>query len=216
MNYSESQKKSGLEKGDLVEVIRSSYLGELGWNIDWSSNMNKTVNQKLKIIDINDSGIGLENGYVYPYFVLKLIEKSLSLSDKLKYKIYSEAYKLWAKEVKECVNAAHIGMCCYIKKVYYNHINNSPFSFEFFPEFYAYKPLHCTDNEYWFNDDFERDMIFKKLIDKYNTQKSISVKITYNDDKAHKLYVTNIREGILMKCDKAGWKIEDLIVEELK
>ena len=72
--YLKHHKRFRANIGDNVFVFRSAVDNENGWYNSWSSDMDNTVGRTLKIIwDAGKYGFGMDNGFRYPYFVLKIV-----------------------------------------------------------------------------------------------------------------------------------------------
>lgn len=72
----------GIEVGDTVKVTRKACEGEYGWDEVWVENMDKFIGNTYKVsyVSHGSDGFGLEdsgtdNSFVFPFFVLELIEK---------------------------------------------------------------------------------------------------------------------------------------------
>lgn len=81
-DYVDRQKNSGLCVGDRVVVLRSAISREDGWDNSWAGDpMDCSVGKEYSIQDITgDSGIGLDDGFHYPYFVLGPISNNIFAS----------------------------------------------------------------------------------------------------------------------------------------
>lgn len=86
--YMEMQKSCGIERGDLVRVLRIARDNEQGWGVGWGVEMNDAVGKIFKVRKIHEiDGFQLEiNGdnYWFPWFVLELVEKGSPLPKGIK------------------------------------------------------------------------------------------------------------------------------------
>ena len=75
--YDYGQAHCGIEKRDSVKPLRKAETGEMGWNAYWASNMNSSISKTLTVLeDRGSAGFRLSNGYLYPWFVLELVQKA--------------------------------------------------------------------------------------------------------------------------------------------
>ena len=73
-NYLKNHKKFRVNVGDKVVVFRTAHNEENGWNNSWPSGMDSSVGKTLKVEhDYGVSGFYMNDGYSYPYFVLKIL-----------------------------------------------------------------------------------------------------------------------------------------------
>ena len=70
-------KQTGIKVGDTVKVTRVAETGEMGWDVYWNDEMKGNVTQKITEIRGNGNGFRLEDGYVYPFFVLEVVKNPL-------------------------------------------------------------------------------------------------------------------------------------------
>ena len=88
-SYLELHKAFDLKPGDKVMIMREVKDLELGWDNTWSSIMNKSIGSILEVIeDKGSKGFRLQNGYCYPFFILKKIPK---VSEPTELDIYIDA-----------------------------------------------------------------------------------------------------------------------------
>ena len=70
----EGQKKSGIEAGDRVKVIRRARNYESGWGLEWSDNMDNCVSEILTVnFNAGDWGFYFKNIGWIPFFVLEKV-----------------------------------------------------------------------------------------------------------------------------------------------
>ena len=66
-----------VEVGDVVKVVAKTIDNHLGWGDDWC--MNEYIDKELKVIEINDDSVELEDdscvSLSYPFFCLEYISK---------------------------------------------------------------------------------------------------------------------------------------------
>lgn len=73
--YQRAQAACGLAVGDYVKINRkcADFFG--GWDNKWVPDMNITIGTIRRIVAIKKTGIQLDNGFIYPFFVLEQVEK---------------------------------------------------------------------------------------------------------------------------------------------
>lgn len=68
-------KASGLKVGDTVRVIRRVKSHQMGWDVHWNSDMNRSVGKTFRITkDGGWTGFTLGEWFTYPWFCLELVE----------------------------------------------------------------------------------------------------------------------------------------------
>jgi hypothetical protein len=79
--YKVMQENCGIEVGDTVRVLREVKSWEIGWSYVWGIVMNEFIGKELKVISLdNGAGIGLENDFFFPFFVLELVSKAKKIN----------------------------------------------------------------------------------------------------------------------------------------
>lgn len=79
--YMTGQSDCGLEKCDVVKIIRKAVQHEQGWPNNWVTSMDKFVGTTAIVKELNRYGISLcgnkeINGFGFPFFVLeKVVEE---------------------------------------------------------------------------------------------------------------------------------------------
>lgn len=78
--YIKMQENCGIKIGDTVKVLRKAVLDELGWECSWLSLMDDHIGKEFTVSALEGSeGIRLDNGYLYPFFVLEKISSPVVL-----------------------------------------------------------------------------------------------------------------------------------------
>lgn len=91
--YLDAQKSCGLRPGDLVKILRTSHVGECGWDNVWSSKMDTYVGKCFPVVCLHGSGVRLytdAGNLGFPYFVLQKVS-------------YEEAQAASGLKVGDCV-----------------------------------------------------------------------------------------------------------------
>lgn len=75
--YRVLQENCGIEVGDKVKVLRKAEEFEMGWDTCWRPSMDSMLGRIYIVTSIwGDSGLELDKGYCFPFFVLELVEKA--------------------------------------------------------------------------------------------------------------------------------------------
>ncbi len=85
--YVKMQSLSGIEPGDRVLVSRRADSYELGWDNSWVLSMDEAIGNVYTVESINNNARGISllgaPDYLYPFFVLHIVEKASSMKEKL-------------------------------------------------------------------------------------------------------------------------------------
>lgn len=83
--YDQMQAALDLHPGDKVKILRIAKSHELGWGVQWNSEMNANVGKIMTVTRVESgNGILLNSQFWYPWFVLEIVSKSnaVKLNDK--------------------------------------------------------------------------------------------------------------------------------------
>lgn len=72
--YQVLQDNSGLKVGDTVKVLRAASNRELGWDNNWTRDMDNVIGTEQVISHISEEGKGVrfkDNTWNYPFFILE-------------------------------------------------------------------------------------------------------------------------------------------------
>ena len=80
--YVTLQNASGIKVGDTVKVLRTANSYEMGWNNEWTVEMDEFVGMTFIVEDLRAAdGIGLMQGncgpYNFPFFVLEMVKPKI-------------------------------------------------------------------------------------------------------------------------------------------
>jgi hypothetical protein len=102
--YETLAKAANFKVGDKVRILRKADNWELGWGTVWYPSMNKLVGKVVEIHEVFSNGNVVADGFVFPWFVLELVEpvleKHIITIDGKSTEVSEEAYN----EIKRLFN----------------------------------------------------------------------------------------------------------------